>query len=222
MSPSDVRPLDHGLAALLITGAPGAGKSTVSRLVAAFLTRSALLDGDMVSRLVVSGRVWALGEPADEAARQAGLCKDNLCALATNLMAARFTPIIDWVVPDRASLDVFRRELGDRLRLVVLDPGADTCVRRNATRPAHEQFFFNGHAELRAVMHDGFGELGWWLDTSDRSAEDTAERVLAEAHERAIVSRVEKSTPPRRPHGRTGRHGDADLATDVHPTSAQG
>jgi len=102
-------------------------------------------------------------------------------------MASRFTPIIDWVVPDRPSLDVFLRSLGHRLRLVVLDPRADTCVRRNATRPAHDQFFFDGHAELRAAMHDGFGELGWWLDTSDLSAEDTAERVLAEAHDRAIV-----------------------------------
>jgi Mrp family chromosome partitioning ATPase len=58
---SSTHPLDTTAHCPLVTGPPGAGKSTVSRMVAAVLKRSALLDGDWVSRLVVSGRVWALG-----------------------------------------------------------------------------------------------------------------------------------------------------------------
>jgi len=126
-----------------------------------------------------------LGEPSDEAARQVELCNDNLCALATNFADAGFTPVIDTVVPNQAQLDVFRRALGDRLRLLVLDPGTDACVERNATRPAIEQFFFDGYPELHASMLAGFGDLGWWLDTSELTAERTVERVLAEAYERA-------------------------------------
>lgn len=42
--------LDNGQSDLLITGAPGAGTSTVSRLVAAALSRSALLDAYFVGR----------------------------------------------------------------------------------------------------------------------------------------------------------------------------
>ena len=55
--------IDYGRACLLITGPPGAGKSTVSALIAQTLTRAALLRGDLVGRLVTSGYVWPLGQP---------------------------------------------------------------------------------------------------------------------------------------------------------------
>ena len=180
-------PLDLGRACLVVTGAPGAGKSTVSRAVAAALSRSALVEAYIVSGMVVSGHVWALGEPADEAARQIRLCHENLCALATNLANAGFTPVIDVVVPDLANLDGFRSALGDRLRLVVLDPGTDVCVSRNATRPPVEQFFFDGYDGLHATMQTGFGGLGWWLDTSAQTCDETVEQLLTHADERARV-----------------------------------
>jgi adenylylsulfate kinase-like enzyme len=56
--------LDRGECCLIITGAPAAGKSTVSRLVAQTLARSARIDGDFVHQLIVSGFVWGLGDPA--------------------------------------------------------------------------------------------------------------------------------------------------------------
>lgn len=179
--------LDHGQACLVITGAPGAGKSTVSGLVARALSRSALIDAYFVSRLVASGYVWPLGEPAEEAARQVKLLNSNLCALATNFVAAGFTPVLDLVLPDEGHLDTFRGALGDRLLLVVLDPGAVVCRRRNQGRAPEEQFFFDGYDDLRASMRQGFGDVGWWFDTAELSPQQTAQRIVAEASFRATV-----------------------------------
>lgn len=176
-------PLDGGAACLLVVGAPGAGKSTVTRLVAGRLARAALLEGDAISRLVVSGRVWALGEPVDEADRQTRLTNDNLVTLAARFADAGFTPVIDWVVPDRAQLDLYAEGLGDRgLALVVLDPGGDVCRRRNALRDPEDRFDFDGQEALVDRMRRDFGDVGWWFDTSALTPEETAEQVLAHAY----------------------------------------
>lgn len=187
MTPTDGShsPLDRGAAALLITGSPGAGKTTVAQGVARSLSRSAVINGDAVARLVVGGYVWPLGDPPTEAAKQVRLCNDNICSLANNFLAAGFTPVIDWIVPDAGQLDVFRAALGSRLRLVVLDPGAATCVARDLQRPPLEQFAFDGHDRLRATMWEGFGSRGWWLDSSDLDPDSTTRQILREAYARA-------------------------------------
>jgi len=54
---------------LIVTGMPGAAKSSVAARVAELLPRAACVSGDTVAGMIRGGRVWALGEPADEAAR---------------------------------------------------------------------------------------------------------------------------------------------------------
>ena len=180
-TPDDPASMDAGQACLLITGAPGAGKSTVSRLLAQRLSRSALVEADFVGRMVVGGYVWPLGEPADEAARQVRLLNTNLCALASNFVDGGFTPVLDLVVPDAEHLQAFRLGLASRrLLLVVLDPGADACRHRNQIRAPEEQFFFDDYEHLRASMRSGFGDVGWWFDTSDLGAEQTVDSILLE------------------------------------------
>lgn len=174
--------LDNGGSCLIITGAPAAGKSTVSQLVAQRLARSALLNGDQVNRLIVSGRVWALGEPADQAARQVRLCNENLCALAANFADSGFTPVIDWIIPDREQLDFYLEALSPRrVLLVVLTPSTEVCRHRNAIRDHREQFFFDDYETLTAAMHNGFGTVGWWFDTSTLTPDETATQIIAHA-----------------------------------------
>ncbi len=141
---------------------PAAGKSTVTRLVASQLDRAARIDGDELSAMIISGGVWALGEPADEAARQVDLCSRNVCALAQNFVSTDFTAVIDRIIPDRRQLDRITQLLEPlRPLLVVLDPGSATCRTRNATRDPNQRWEFPGYETLEASMRQEFGDRGW-------------------------------------------------------------
>ena len=90
---------------VIVSGMPGAGKSTVTALAARLLPRAAQVKGDDVNEMILSGRVGFMGEPADEALLQDELCNRNMCTLAANFVDFGFTVLMDTVVADRAELD---------------------------------------------------------------------------------------------------------------------
>ncbi|TDD18037.1 AAA family ATPase [Nonomuraea diastatica] len=167
---------------VIVSGMPGAGKSTVTGLAARLLPRAARLKADDINEMILGGRVWALGEPKDEAARQVELCDRNLAALAANFVDFGFTVLMDQLVVDRAELDFLVGLLAPRpVRLVTLAPGVEVCHKRNATRDPEESWEFDGYHQLEADLRRELGDVGWWFDTSALSPEDTAERLLREA-----------------------------------------
>lgn len=181
---------------------PGAGKTTITDLAARLLPRAAQVGGDAVNMMIRSGFLWFMGKPTEEALRQDELCNRNMCSLANNFIDFGFTVLMDTVLADRTELDFFIALMSPRpVRLVVLDPGIDVCKHRNAMRNPEEQFEFDGYERLEADMKREFGDVGWWLDTSAISADQTAEQLVAELADRTAVLDPAWNAWLRRLHG---------------------
>jgi len=174
---------------LILSGIPGAGKTTVARLLAADLPRSAHLGGDEVSLMVVSGAVGPVSEPRAEANRQLLLRAHNICSLANNFAAFGFHPVLDHVVPNRRVLDLMVRLLTPRpVLFVTLAPTLEVAAARNAGRSASEQVD-GTFAALRQEMSDELASVGWWFDTAALTSQQTATAIRAEASTRAVLPR---------------------------------
>ena len=161
----------------LVTGIPGAGKSTVARAMADRLERSAIVEGDALRNWVVRGGVWPQdGGLEGEAERQYELAIRNMCLLARSYAEAGFTPFLDLVVVTRYHLEAFRGYLrGARLRLVVLAPSAEVTVQRDLGRGVKSG---DGWTHLDAVMRQELAGSGLWIDTSALDIEGTVDAIL--------------------------------------------
>ncbi|MFD6138045.1 AAA family ATPase [Promicromonospora sp. NPDC060271] len=177
---------------LLITGTPGAGKTTVSQLVAERLPRAARVDGDVFGIMLVSGGANMLDEegrwnPGPDGQHQLRLRMINLCSVADNFAEAGFTPVADTVVETREELRFIAGRLRTRpLMLVVLCPPLEVARHRNATRAVETRVDYD-FAPLARNQRRELGDLGWWLDSGEQTAEETADLIVAEAARRAVV-----------------------------------
>jgi len=167
---------------LLLTGPPGAGKTTIGATLAAGAPRSACIHSDWFWTTIVNGAVppW---EPAADG--QNGAMIRAAAATGVRLASAGFATVLDGIFGPW-QFDALRDELapcGVPVHYAVLRPDGDTCLARARGRvlesPAHRD----------ALTHEGpirqlwtqFADLGPYerfvIDSSEIDVAQTAALV---------------------------------------------
>lgn len=165
----------------IINGIPGAGKSTVSRALAARFERAVHIEGDVLQGLIVSGSVPPGTAPQSEERQQIHLNVRNQCLLARSFAQAGFVAVIDYVVVSRARVQEYIEHLRDcDVRLVTLAPGVDAALQRDRQRS--EKHVAAQWSHLHDQITVELRGLGLRIDNSNLTVNQTADYVLANAN----------------------------------------
>ena len=170
---------------IVISGLPGAGKSTAAALLAQQLPRAAHIEADRLQQFIVSGGEWPYGgrETSDEAERQLRLRLHNACLLARSFVEHGFSAIIDDIVIG-TRLDELIEELSELpFSFVMLNPTYEHVRQRWL---AMNSPFADSWAWIDEEIRLHTQHLGLWLDTTLLTPEQTVDQILADQDEAAF------------------------------------
>ncbi|WIV59263.1 AAA family ATPase [Amycolatopsis nalaikhensis] len=168
---------------LILTGPPGAGKSSVARLVAEDAPRPTVhLHTDS---FYVSIRTGLVAPYLPEAARQNDVVLGVIAEAACGYARGGYDVVLDGVVGPWALAPFRDAAKRDQLDLfyLVLRPSLEVTLARGTARAGHELT----EVEPLVGMHRAFASLGELephvVDTSGQTLEETAEVVRRRSHE---------------------------------------
>ena len=168
----------------IVSGIPGAGKTTVSGFLARRFDRGVHLEADIFQKLIVTGGLFPDKEPEEEAWRQLRLRSKHVAMLADSFLENGFWPVIDDVVVGLRLIEVLEDIKSRPLYFVLLLPRLEVVEQRDRAR--EEKHVFDIWSHLDEVARTETPKQGLWLDSSDMTAEETVDEILRRRDEALI------------------------------------
>lgn len=176
---------------VLVIGAQAAGKSSVARALAGRLERAAVVDGDVLWKMVVAGGSDMSSDPDERARRQLELRYRQGAVLCDSFVRAGYVAVH---AENMYGPEVERhlRSLECAASLVVLRPRPEVIEQRERARGTDAYAGWATGGTLREAIDkfDGWvaatPRLGFWIDSSDLSVDETVDVVLDRWDEAAV------------------------------------
>ena len=170
---------------IVITGAMAAGKSTVAELLARRLPRSVHIRGDVFRKMVVSGRADMMPQPEPEAIAQLQLRYELAARTADRYAEAGFDAVVQDVIIGTELEHFVARISTPRRYLVVLSPSVSALEWREEQRAKSGYVHFSPGA-LDEVLRRETAQIGYWLDSSAQTPDETVEDILTHLDRAAV------------------------------------
>ena len=170
---------------IVITGAMATGKSTVADLLAIRLPKSVHIHGDMFRRMVVSGRADMTPNPSPDAIAQLNLRYDLAAMAADRCAEEGFDAIVQDLILGKDLADFVKRIASPERYLVVLSPHVSALEWREEMRKKAAHLRLSA-AALDEVLRRETAQIGYWLDCSAQTTDETVEDILANLQRAAV------------------------------------
>jgi cytidylate kinase len=190
------------VALFVISGVPASGKSTVARLLASRLERALYISGDTIRAMVISGRAETTPDEGDPELRNLLLRYEGALALAAVYLKAGFDVIVEDVIIGQVLRGFLPLVPVPEMHLVFLNPSADALTARDESRSKTAYGERWSVRQLRDVLRVETARIGFWLDSTELTPEQTVDRILNELDKSLVmVSRLSAPAARRRRFG---------------------
>lgn len=158
----------------VLSGPPGAGKSTIGKFLAEKIENSAIVSTDSLRHLIMNGKAEK-GDP--DWTRQLNLGAKNACLLANNFLENGFNVFLDDVICIEERMKIYTDNLVNPVFIMLL-PSRETTTKRDLKRGEWAM------KERAVYLHDKTCEFlnkekrFVVLDSSNQTADETTEEII--------------------------------------------